>query len=109
MVTAKNEACAVFESNHFSVDSILSYVQAENFRNFIMHAIRTSVKKYGIKKIHLAISSSVAFTFFLAQAFSAQHDPRVVVYHYDNGDYPWGICMKRKAESAVVINGDSVE
>ena len=99
-----NRHVITFESSILSFDSITSYSQAENFRNTIMHGIRDCVKKYGIKKIHITISSSVAFTFFLGQAFSEQHDPVLVVYHYERGSYPWGICINEKAESALVAN-----
>ena len=93
-----------FESNIISFDSIMSYTQAENFRSAIMHGIRDCVKKYGIQKIHMVISSSVAFTFFLGQALSAQHDPITVVYHFEKGTYPWGICMNETVDKALVIN-----
>jgi len=94
----------MFKTNSFSFDNITSYVVAENCRNGIMIKIRECVKKYHIKKIHLVISSSVAFTFFLGQAISAQHDPITVVYHYQNNEYSWGICINEIPENAVVIN-----
>lgn len=91
-----------FESSNLGFDCITSYVTAEYARNFIMQKLRDLVKKYDIQKIHLVISSSVAFTFFLAQAFSPQHEPITVVYHYQNGTYPWGVCMNDNARSALV-------
>lgn len=100
----ENKHILNFESNIISFDSIMSYTQAENFRSTIMHGIRDCVKRYGIKKIHLVISSSVAFTFFLGQALSAQHDPITVVYHFEKGVYPWGICMNENADNALVVN-----
>lgn len=99
-----NKHILAFESNNISFDSITSYKCAESYRNTIMISIRDCVKKYGIQKIHLVISSSVAFTFFLGQAFSAQHDPITVVYHFQNGTYPWGICINEPARKALVIN-----
>lgn len=92
-----------FECTNMSFDSVLSYNQAENYRNQIMIKLRECVKKYGIQKIHLVISSSVAFTFFMGQAFSAQHDPVTIVYHYQNGEYPWGICMNAQPNKALVL------
>ena len=100
----ENKHILAFESNNLMFDSITSYKCAESYRNAIMISIRDYVKKYGIQKIHLVISSSVAFTFFLGQAFSAQHDPITVVYHFQNGTYPWGICINESAEKALVIN-----
>lgn len=100
----ENKHILSFVSNNISFDSITSYKLAENFRNTIMINIRDCVKKYGIRKIHLVISSSVAFTFFLGQAFSAQHEPITVVYHFQNGAYPWGICINEPADKALIIN-----
>lgn len=99
-----NKHILTFVCNNISFDSITSYKLAESFRNTIMINIRDCVKKYGIRKIHLVISSSVAFTFFLGQAFSAQHEPITVVYHFQNGIYPWGICINEPADNALVIN-----
>lgn len=92
-----------FESQVIDFDNILSYSQAERIRNEIMRRIRDACKKYGIKRIHLAIASSSAFTFFLAQAFSPQHDPEIVVYHYSRGDYPWGIIINEEPQNAVIF------
>lgn len=100
----ENKHILNFESNVISFDSIMSYYQAESFRSAIMHGIRECVKKYNIKKIHMVISSSVAFTFLLGQALSAQHDPVTVVYHFEKNRYPWGICMNEEATNALVIN-----
>lgn len=49
---------------------------------------------------NLIISS---FYIFLGAGFSSQHDPNVIVYHYDNGKYIWGIDMKRNGSDAVII------
>lgn len=103
----ENKHILNFESNVVSFDSIMSYSQAENFRSAIMHGMRECVKKHGIQKIHMVISSSVAFTFFLGQALSAQHDPITVVYHFEKNRYPWGICMNEVATKALVINNIS--
>lgn len=100
----ENKHILSFESTIISFDSILSYTQAENYRNTIMIAIRKCAKEYAIQKVHIVISSSVAFTFFLGQAFSSQHDPITIVYHYQNGTYPWGICINEPGEKALVIN-----
>lgn len=40
---------------------------------------------------------------FLGAGFSSQHDPDIIVYHYDNGKYIWGIDMKRNGSDAVII------
>lgn len=102
----ENKHILSFVCNNISFDSITSYKLAENFRNTVMITIRDCVKKYGIRKIHLVISSSVAFTFFLGQAFSAQHEPITIVYHFQNGTYPWGININEPANNALVINNE---
>ncbi len=93
-----------FEGRFVDFDSVISYKKAERLRNEIMIKIRQVCKKYGITKIHLVLASSCAFTFFLSQAFSRQHDPEIVVYHYLRGKYPWGIIAHEKPENAVVFN-----
>ena len=104
MLHPNNKHIIFFESNYLDFDSILSYDDAEKLRTDILFDIREKVKKYKIKKIHMVISSSVAFTFFLAQGFSAQHEPEIIVYHYEQGNYPWGINMNRNADSSYVKN-----
>ncbi len=84
-------------------DNILSYEDARELRINILGYIREIVKKYSIKKIHMVISSSVAFTFFLAQGYSEQHDPQIIVYHYDKGRYTWGIDMNKSGKEAYII------
>ena len=52
-----------------------------------------------VKKIKICIASSVAFTFALAQSFSANHDPEIEVFHYDTKNvlkYSWGINITKK-------------
>lgn len=104
MLHPNNKHILFFEANYMDFDSIISYEDAETLRTDILFNIREVVKKYGIKKIHMVISSSVAFTFFLAQGYSAQHDPEIIVYHYEQGNYPWGINMSKNAELSYVKN-----
>lgn len=98
----ENKHVVYFVSNYLGFDNILSYYDAESLRADILFNIRELVKKYKIKKIHMAISSSVAFTFFLAQGFSAQHDPEIIVYHYEQGNYPWGIIINGSVDSSYI-------
>jgi len=92
-----------FQTQTLGFDVIGNYSQAELLRKQIMGKIREIVKKYDIKRIHMAISSSVAFTFFLGMAYSRQHDPEIIVYHYENGKYVWGLDVKRTGNEAIVI------
>lgn len=105
----ENKHILMFKTNNLSFDNITSYSVAENYRTTIMIGIRECVKKYQIKRIHLVISSSVAFTFFLGQAFSNQHDPITIIYHYQNNEYRWGICINEASEKALVINNVSYQ
>ena len=90
------------KTNLFGFDTILSYEDARELRIDILGQIREVVKKYSIKKVHMVISSSVAFTFFLAQGYSEHHDPEIIVYHYDKGRYTWGINMTRQGKDAYI-------
>ncbi|OUQ49492.1 hypothetical protein B5E62_10710 [Lachnoclostridium sp. An118] len=98
----ENKHILKFVTNYMGFDSIVSYKDAEQLRTIILSTIRNIVIKYNIKRIHMVISSSVAFTFFLAQGFSQQHDPEIVVYHYEQGTYTWGINMNQISERAYI-------
>lgn len=102
LLSPENKHIVYFVSNFLDFDCILSYGDAELLRDDILGDIRELVKKYKIKKIHMVISSSVAFTFFLAQGYSAQHDPEIVVYHYEHGEYIWGININEEADKAFI-------
>lgn len=91
-----------FQTQTLNFDLIGNYDQAEILRKQILTKIRELVKQYDIRCIHMLISSSVAFTFFLGTAFSFQHDPDIIVYHYENGKYTWGLDMKKSGTNAVI-------
>ena len=98
-----NKHILYLQTNLLGFDNILSYEDAQSLRINILGQIRDRVKKYSIKKIHMVISSSVAFTFFLAQGYSEHHDPEIIVYHYDKGRYTWGINMSEQGRNAYII------
>ena len=85
----------MFTANNFGFDVIQSNLDATIARDMIYRNIRDIVKKYDIDKIHFAISSSAAFTFFLGMGYSKQHDPDCIVYHYQRPHYPWGITIRK--------------
>lgn len=99
-----NKHVLYLQTNPLGFDAILSYEDAQSLRVGILGQIRQLVKKYSIKRIHMVISSSVAFTFFLAQGYSEHHDPEIIVYHYDKGKYTWGINMSEQGRNAFIIN-----
>lgn len=92
----------LFKGNTLNFDAITSYKDAEEARTRIMEKMRELVKAYDIQKIHLVIASSAAFTFFLGMAYSRQHDPECIVYHYERPNYPWGISIKKTARRCIV-------
>ena len=92
----------MLKGNILDFDSITCYKDAEKARNQIMESIRDFVKKYDIQKVHLVIASSAAFTFFLGMAYSRQHDPECIVYHYERPYYPWGISIKKTARRCII-------
>ena len=92
-----------FETSEIGFDVIQDYNDAEVIRNTVLQEIRTRVQKYGISKIHLLLSVPSDFTFFLARAFSPQHEPDLCVYHYSKGKYIWGIDMSASDDEATII------
>ncbi len=99
-----NKHIVIFKGNILNFDAITSYVDAQNAREVILVTMRSLVKKYDIRKIHMVISSSAAFTFFLGMAYSKQHDPECIVYHYEMPHYPWGLSIKMPTECCFVDN-----
>ncbi len=93
-----------FIGNNLGFDVVSNQCDAENAREVIMRNVRVLVKQYDIQRIHFLISSSAAFTVFLGMAYSSQHDPECVVYHYQRPSYPWGILIKAPANSCLIQN-----
>ena len=91
------------ETSEIGFDVIDNYSDAEVIRNTIMQDIRTRVQQYGIEKIHLLLSVPSDFVFFLARAFSPQHEPALCVYHFLKGKYIWGIDMSASDDEATII------
>lgn len=93
------------EKSMYGFDSVVSYATMARLKTDILREIRENVISNGIQKIHLVLSTSSDFTFALAQGFSKNHDPEIVVYHYDrnaNIKYPWGISNISAPANAVV-------
>ena len=95
-----------FTTDEKGFDIILSKKQVDNYINTILSEVRHIVKENSIKKIHLVISSSVAFTFALGRSLSSHYDPEITVYHFDintQEKYPWGISLFKKYSKCMVI------
>lgn len=116
-ITRSEISCLSPESKHIlsftgsvlDFDAIMNYPDAAAIRDIIMREIREKSKKYDIRKIHMVISSSVAFTIFLGMSYSKQHDPECIVYHYVQPGYPWGISICSPAEDCFVRNESQAE
>ena len=111
----KDEICQSFgndkhvlllRTNNIGYDQLLEYDSIERISNGVWSHIRRCTKEYSIKRIHLLIASSVAFSFFMGRKCSANIDPHVVVYHYQNGIYPWGIKINSGDEEDLIIRNE---
>lgn len=89
----------------YGVDSVDSYAVMNRLRTGILSHMRKVVVTEGIERIHLVLSTSSDFTFFLSQGLSKYHDPEVIVYQYERSNaqkYPWGISNKAFPASAII-------
>lgn len=84
------------------LDSINDLGSIRAFVDLIIHTIVVESKKDLISKVHLAIASSVALTFYMGSVWRDTYCPDVVVYHYQNNGYPWGVDMKKPIEECVI-------
>lgn len=83
-------------------DFFNSYQKIHSYADRIIDDLRVRVKEQGIETIHLVISSSVPFTFYLAQHMNTHQFPKIIVYHFDCGKYTWGIDVTEPdAEKAI--------
>lgn len=99
---------AMASKSMYGFDSVDSYAIMNRLRKGILDKIRETVTKENITRIHMVLAASSDFTFFLAQGFSKNHDPEVIVYHYDRNatvKYPWGISNILSPTNAVVRQG----
>lgn len=99
------------DESMYGFDSVNSYAAMNRLRKGILNKIREDVIKRNITRIHMVLATSSDFTFYLAQSFSKNHDPEVVVYHYDRNTavkYPWGISNILSPEDAVIYHSTSL-
>nr|WP_294486823.1 SAVED domain-containing protein [uncultured Anaerosporobacter sp.] len=96
-----------FETSQKGYDVIKSDKQIQRYVMFVLDEVRNIVRKNGITKVHMVISSSVAFTFVLGQRMSSRYDVETVIYQYDSKTdkiYPWGISLFKDNSECIVIN-----
>jgi hypothetical protein len=84
-------------------DFFCSYGKIRSYADRLAQDIRQLVKDRNILTIHVAISSSVPFTFYLAQQMNTQQYPQIIVYHYEPGRYTWGIDIRETDPAKAVI------
>lgn len=78
-------------------DFFNSYQKIRNYSDRFTYDIRKICKERNIRRIHLVLSTSVPFTFYLAQQMNTNQFPEIIVYHYDHGRYTWGINMNHES------------
>ena len=96
---------------HFTIDSQMkgvdffnSYHKIASLAASIVDNIEVICKERNIARAHIAISASTPFTFFLAQRLKSNQIPDIIVYHYENSSYPWGIRIKETdPQNAIVL------
>lgn len=99
-----NDYILRYSTQNKNFDVISSMKQINQYVVMIKNDIQQLTQSHKIQKIKICISSSIAFTFALGQAFSINHDPEIEVFHFDKKDpikYPWGINVTTQE---VVIN-----
>jgi len=103
----ENKSIIKFKTDELGFDVITSRKQAEEYISFILREVRQVANDKGIVKIHMVISSSVAFTFALGQELSSHYDPEVIIYHFDINNpkkYPWGISLFKDYKDCILVN-----
>ena len=94
-----------YKTHNVTFAAIVSYALMNRLRTGILNKMREIVSSANIEKIHLVLSTSSDFTFFLSQGFRKYHDPEIIVYQYDRSDsqkYPWGVSNKALPTSAII-------
>ena len=75
-----------YKTHNDTFAAIVSYALMNRLRTGILNKMREIVSSANIEKIHLVLSTSSDFYFFLSQGFSKYHDPEIIVYQYDRSD-----------------------
>lgn len=105
-----NKNIIIFKSEELGFDVITSKNQIDEYVKFITDKVRDIVKDKNINKVHMVLSTSVSMTFALGRAISKHHDPKVIIYHFDQNNqrkYTWGIDIFKKYNDCLIITKDS--
>ena len=84
----------VFSGNNNDEDSINSYADAMSASEFIYTNISGKIEKYGIKRIHMVLSSSSDFILFMGMKYRKYAGVDCIVYSsLLESVHPWGIII----------------
>lgn len=111
-IKRENLFCFDTESSHIlkistdqkDHDFFNSYHRMRIFSRDCVKHIRETCKKFNISKMHMVLSTSVNYTCLLAQKLGDRQTPELIVYHYENPTYPWGISIKNNSQDAIINN-----
>jgi hypothetical protein len=85
------------------VDFFNSYHKIHSYADSFKDDIEKIVRRWNIQTVHIVISSSVPFTFYLGQLMNNNQFRKIIVYHYDHTRFTWGIdMMERDPQKAIV-------
>ncbi len=89
--------------NDNGVDFINSYHKLHSYADRFEADIEKIVRDNNVQVVHIVISSSVPFTFYLGQLMSNNQFRKIIVYHYDHTRFTWGIdVMESDPQKALV-------
>lgn len=107
ILQTEDKSILKFKTDDMGFDVITSEKQVEDYVRNILKEMRQIVREKEITKIHMVISSSIAFTFAMGQAISSHYDPEIIIYHFDINkpkQYPWGISLFEDYKKCAVVN-----
>lgn len=85
------------------VDFFNSYHKIRSYADSFEADIEKIVRNWNIQTVHVVISSSVPFTFYLGQLMNNNQFRKIIVYHYDHTRFTWGIdIMESDPQKAIV-------
>lgn len=85
------------------VDFFNSYHKIRSYADGFEADIENIVRKWNFRTVHIVISSSVPFTFYLGQLMNNNQFHKIIVYHYDHTRFTWGIdIMETDPQKAIV-------
>ena len=87
-------------------DIVDSSKQLNQYADQIISDIAAIEKAANISSIKICVAASSAFIFGLGTKFSKTQDKDIIIYHFQNSAYPWGINVTRKCPAIVGIKAE---